>query len=46
VQGASAIAVETVSAAVEGTAVIGEVVFCCFSKADLEQYRLMLMQPG
>ncbi len=42
---ATQIAIATVSAAVEGTAVIGEVVFCCFSKADLEQYRAVLMQP-
>ena len=39
------IAIDTVSAAVEGTAVIAEVVFCCFSKADLNLYRSILMQP-
>lgn len=43
---ATEIAVAAVSAAVEGTSVIGEVVFCCFSKADLAQYRAVLMQPG
>jgi O-acetyl-ADP-ribose deacetylase (regulator of RNase III) len=43
---ATEIAVETVSNAVEGTAIIGEVVFCCFSTADLEIYRSVLMQPG
>ena len=42
---AAEIAIAAVSAAVEGTAVIGEVVFCCFSKADLGQYRAVLMQP-
>jgi O-acetyl-ADP-ribose deacetylase len=45
-QAATEIAVATVSEAVEGTAVIGEVVFCCFSAADLKQYRAVLMQPG
>jgi len=45
-QAATEIAVATVSKAVEGTAVIGEVVFCCFSAADLKQYRAVLMQPG
>lgn len=43
---AAEIAVSTVSEAVEGTSVIGEVVFCCFSPADLELYRSVLMQPG
>ncbi len=43
---AAGIAIATVSEAVEGTMVIGEVVFCCFSSADLEQYRSILMQPG
>lgn len=43
---ATEIAVNTVSNAVEGTSVIGEVVFCCFSSADLELYRSVLMQPG
>jgi len=42
---AAEIAIAAVSAAVEGTPVIGEVVFCCFSKADLGQYRAVLMQP-
>jgi len=45
-QAATEIAVATVSKAVEGTATIGEVVFCCFSAADLKQYRAVLMQPG
>jgi O-acetyl-ADP-ribose deacetylase (regulator of RNase III) len=43
---ATAIAVDTVSEAVQGTGVIGEVVFCCFSDADLKQYRAALMQPN
>ena len=43
---ATEIAVAAVSAAVEGTPVIGEIVFCCFSKADLARYRSVLMQPG
>lgn len=43
---AAEIAIATVSGAVEGTKVIGEVLFCCFSNADLEQYRSILMQPG
>jgi O-acetyl-ADP-ribose deacetylase (regulator of RNase III) len=45
-QAATEIAVETVSNAVEGTPIIGEVVFCCFSAADLSLYRSVLMQPG
>jgi len=45
-QEATEIAVEAVSKAVQGTAIIGEVVFCCFSAADLKQYRSVLMQPG
>jgi O-acetyl-ADP-ribose deacetylase (regulator of RNase III) len=45
-QEATQIAVSTVSEAVEGTPIIGEVVFCCFSAADLKQYRSVLMQPG
>jgi len=44
-QAATEIAVATVSEAVQGTAVIGEVVFCCFSTSDLKQYRSVLMQP-
>lgn len=43
---ASAIAVKTTSAAVEGSNVIAEVIFCCFSDTALQQYRLHLMQPG
>lgn len=43
---ASAIAVDAVSEAVQGTPVIGEVVFCCFSEAHLRQYRAALMQPN
>ncbi len=43
---ATEIAVATVSEAVQGTEVIAEVVFCCFSKADLDRYRAVLMQPG
>ncbi len=42
---AAEIAIQTVSHAVEGTAVIAEVVFCCFSQPDLDQYRSILMQP-
>ncbi len=45
-QAAAEIAVATVSEAVEGTAIIGEVVFCCFSDADLMRYRSVLMQPS
>ena len=45
-QAAIEIAVDAVSAAVEGTPIIGEVVFCCFSAADLSLYRSVLMQPG
>jgi O-acetyl-ADP-ribose deacetylase (regulator of RNase III) len=45
-QAATEIAVSTVSEAVEGTAIIGEVVFCCFSDADLMRYRSVLMQPS
>ncbi len=43
---ATEVAVAAVSAAVEGTKVIGEVVFCCHSSADLAQYRAVLMQPS
>ena len=42
---AAQVAVATVSDAVEGTLIIGEVIFCCFSNADLLQYRAVLMQP-
>jgi O-acetyl-ADP-ribose deacetylase (regulator of RNase III) len=42
---ATQIAVAAVSEAVEGTPVIGEVVFCCYSASDLAQYRAVLMQP-
>jgi O-acetyl-ADP-ribose deacetylase (regulator of RNase III) len=45
-QVATEIAVETVSIAVQGTPTIGEVVFCCFSAADLSLYRSVLMQPS
>jgi O-acetyl-ADP-ribose deacetylase (regulator of RNase III) len=45
-QEAIEIAVATVSEAVQGTPVIGEVVFCCFSASDLRQYRAVLMQPS
>ena len=45
VEEAARIAVQTVSAAVEGTSVIGEVVFCCFSRLVMQQYRAVLMQP-
>jgi O-acetyl-ADP-ribose deacetylase (regulator of RNase III) len=45
-QAATEIAVATISDAVEGTSVIGEVVFCCFSVSDLKQYRAVLMQPS
>jgi len=45
-QAATEIAVETVSQAVQGTPIIGEVIFCCFSAADLSLYRSVLMQPG
>lgn len=44
-QAATEIAVATVSKAVEGTAIIGEVIFCCFSASNLKQYRAVLMQP-
>lgn len=46
IQAATEIAVESVSTAVEGTTVIGEIVFCCFSAADLMMYRSVLMQPS
>ncbi len=46
IEAATEIAVATVSEAVEGTAIIGEVVFCCFSTSDLKQYRSILMQPS
>ncbi len=42
---ATAIAVDVVSDAVQGTRIIGEVVFCCHSEPDLKQYRAALMQP-
>jgi len=45
-QAATEIAVATVSKAVQGTTIIGEVVFCCFSAADLALYRSVLMQPN
>ncbi len=45
-QVATEIAVATVSKAVVGTTTIGEVVFCCFSPSDLQQYRAVLMQPS
>ena len=45
-QAATEIAVETISNAVEGTLIIGEVIFCCFSAADLSLYRSVLMQPS
>jgi len=45
-EAATEIAVATVSRAVVGTVTIGEVVFCCFSPADLKQYRAVLMQPS
>ena len=45
IQAAAQIAVAAVSNAVEGTSIIGEVVFCCFSKSDLTHYRAALMQP-
>lgn len=45
-QEAAQIAVSTIAEAVEGTSIIGEVVFCCFSAADLERYRSVLMQPS
>ncbi len=40
------IAVNTVCIAVEGTAVIAEVIFCCCSRVALSQYRSVLMQPS
>ena len=43
---AAEIAVATVSDAVQGTNVIAEVVFCCFSEPDLDRYRSILMQPA
>jgi len=45
IQEAAQIAVAAVSNAVEGTSIIGEVVFCCFSKTDFTHYRAALMQP-
>ncbi len=42
---ATEIAIATVSLAVQGTTVIGEVIFCCYSKAILDTYRAILMQP-
>jgi O-acetyl-ADP-ribose deacetylase (regulator of RNase III) len=45
-EAAAAVAISAVSEAVQGTAVIGEVVFCCFSNADLALYRSVLMQPS
>jgi len=45
-QVATEIAVETLSNALHVTSIIGEVVFCCFSAADLSLYRSILMQPG
>ena len=45
VEAASRIAIETVSEAVEGSAVIGEIIFCCFSDELLATYRAILMQP-
>jgi len=45
-QAAAEIAIDTISKAVEGTPTVGEVVFCCFSAADLSLYRSVLMQPG
>lgn len=46
VEDAAKVAIATVSAAVQGTAVIGEVVFCCYSSKDLAVYRSILMQPS
>ena len=46
VREATEIAIETVSSAVQGTRIIGEVIFCCFSAAELNQYRGVLMQPS
>ncbi len=43
---ATEIAIATVSEAVAGTGIIGEVVFCCYSAADLVRYRAVLMQPS
>jgi O-acetyl-ADP-ribose deacetylase (regulator of RNase III) len=45
-EAAAAIAISAVSEAVQGSAIIGEVVFCCFSKSDLALYRSVLMQPS
>lgn len=42
---AADIAISTVSRSVEGTSVIREVIFCCYSESDLAQYRSILMQP-
>lgn len=42
---AADIAISTVSQSVEGTNVIREVIFCCYSESDLAQYRSILMQP-
>ena len=45
-QAATEIAIAAVSEAVEGTLIIGEVVYCCFTAADLTRYRAVLMQPS
>lgn len=45
IEGAARIAVTAVGLAVESTPIIGEVLFCCFSRHDLGIYRALLMQP-
>lgn len=45
VESAARIAVTAVGLAVESTPIIGEVLFCCFSRHDLGIYRSVLMQP-
>ncbi len=46
IEEAAAIAIASVSAAVEGTPVIGEVLFCCHSRQTLQHFRAALMQPA
>jgi len=43
---AAEIAVRTTRAALAGAASVGEVIFCCFSDADLAIYQELLAQPA
>jgi O-acetyl-ADP-ribose deacetylase (regulator of RNase III) len=45
VEAAAAVAVETVRAAAVGTAALEEVIFCCFSRGQLQVYE-RLLAPG